>query len=186
MPMMACHFRFADGDILNSAYIKTEFDYRNYRKEFGRNATRVLELTQTPKNENAVDVYIDGIKQINNYTVTGNTITFNVNADPVGFVYVDICTNGPVTTDGDTGFQRIHHSLEYNVDNKSYYNEQIPYSTWYEHFVRIIETTPGLSGEANGENNYRTRGDNTDKIRHNNQGSVLVVNTIDPRDGYSP
>lgn len=178
------YFRFAEGDILNPSYIKTEFDYRNYRKEFGRNATRVLELTQTPKNENAVDVYIDGIKQINNYTVTGSTITFNVNADPVGFVYVDICTNGPVTTDGDTGFQRIHHSLEYNVDNKSYYNEQIPYSTWYEHFVRIIETTPGLSGEANGENNYRTRGDNTDKIRHNNQGSILVVNTIDLRDGY--
>ena len=51
---------------------KTDFDYRNYRKEFGRNATRVLTLSQTQKIQNAVDVYIDGIKQINNYTVTGN------------------------------------------------------------------------------------------------------------------
>ena len=66
-------------------YIKSDFDYRNYRKEFGRNATRVLTLSQTPKNSNAVDVYIDGIKQINNYTVSGNDITFNVNADPVWF-----------------------------------------------------------------------------------------------------
>ena len=112
----------------NDMYIKSDFDYRNYRKEFGRNATRVLTLSQTPKNSNAVDVYIDGIKQINNYTVSGNDITFNVNADPGGFVHVDICTNGPVTTDGDTGFQRLHHSLEYNVDNKTYLNTQIPFN----------------------------------------------------------
>ena len=168
----------------NDMYIKSDFDYRNYRKEFGRNATRVLTLSQTPKNSNAVDVYIDGIKQINNYTVSGNDITFNVNADPVGFVHVDICTNGPVTTDGDTGFQRLHHSLEYNVDNKTYLNTQIPYSTWYEHFLRIIETTPGLSGEPNGVNNYRELGNNTLKTRHNNQGSVMVVNSVDVRDAY--
>ena len=167
-----------------SIYIKTDFDYRNFRQEFGRDATNVLTLSQTPKNENAIDVYIDGIKQINNYSVNGNVITFNVSSNPEGFVYVDYCTNGPVTSDGDDGFQRIHHSLEYNVDNKTYNNTQIPYSTWYEHFVRIIETVPGLSGEPNGVNNYRTRGDNTDKVRHNNQGSVLVTNSIDIRDGY--
>ena len=165
-------------------YIKTEFDYRNFRQEFGRDATNVLTLSQTPKNENAIDVYIDGIKQINNYTVNGNVITFNVSSNPEGFVYVDYCTNGPVTSDGDNGFQRVHHSLEYNVDNTTYNNTQMPYSTWYEHFVRIIETVPGLSGEPNGVNNYRTRGDNTDKIRHNNQGSILVTNSIDVRDGY--
>ena len=168
----------------NDMYIKSNFDYRNYRKEFGRDAKRVLTLSQTPKNAEAVDVYIDGIKQINNYTVTGNDITFNVNADPVGFVHVDVCTNNPVTTDGDTGFQRLHHSLEYNVDNKSYLNSQIPYSTWYEHFVRIIETTPGLSGEPNGVNNYRKLGNNILKTRHNDQGSVMVVNSIDVRDAY--
>jgi hypothetical protein len=179
-------FKFVSGttETFEDVYIKSEFDYRNYRKEFGRDAKRVLTLSQTPKNAEAVDVYIDGIKQINNYTVSGNDITFNVNADPVGFVHVDICTNSPVTTDGDTGFQRLHHSLEYNVDNKSYLNSQIPYSTWYEHFVRIIETTPGLSGEPNGVNNYRKLGDNTLKTRHNNQGSVMVVNSIDVRDAY--
>ena len=128
-------FKLTHNNEYEPTYITTEFDYRNYRKEFGRNATRVLELTQTPKNSNAIDVYIDGIKQINNYSVNGSTITFNVNADPVGFVHVDICTAGPVTTDGDTGFQRIHHSLEYNIDNESYYNQQVPYSTWYEHFL---------------------------------------------------
>jgi hypothetical protein len=165
-------------------YIKTEFDYRNFRQEFGRDATNVLTLTQTPKNDNAIDVYIDGIKQINNYSVNGNVITFNVSSNPEGFVYVDYCTLDPVSTDGDTGFQRIHHSLEYNPDNTTYNNTQMPYSTWYEHFVRIIETVPGLSGEPNGVNNYRTRGDNTDKVRHNNQGSVLVTNSIDIRDGY--
>tara|TARA_B100001057_G_scaffold91069_1_gene87382 strand:+ start:16921 stop:25755 length:8835 start_codon:yes stop_codon:yes gene_type:complete len=165
-------------------YIKTEFDYRNFRQEFGRDATNVLTLSQTPKNENAIDVYIDGIKQINNYSVNGSVITFNVSSNPEGFVYVDYCTNGPVVSDGDKGFQRIHHSLEYNPENKTYNQVQIPYSTWYEHFVRIIETTPGLSGEPNGVNNYRQRGDNTDKFRHNNQGSVLVTNSIDVSDGY--
>ena len=175
----------AGGSIeFQTIYIKTEFDYRNFRQEFGRDATNVLTLSQTPKNENAIDVYIDGIKQINNYSVNSNVITFNVSSNPEGFVYVDYCTNGPVTTDGDDGFQRIHHSLEYNVENKTYNNTQIPYSTWYEHFVRIIETVPGLSGEPNGVNNYRTRGDNTDKVRHNNQGSVLVRNSIDITDAY--
>ena len=177
-------FKLTDNNKFEPTYITTEFDYRNYRKEFGRNATRVLELSQTPKNSNAIDVYIDGIKQINNYSVNGSTITFNVNADPVGFVHVDICTAGPVTTDGDTGFQRIHHSLEYNIDNETYYNRQVPYSTWYEHFLRIVETTPGLSGEANGDNNYRNKGDNHDKLRHNNQGSVLVINSVDVSDAY--
>ena len=40
--------------------------------------------------------------------------------EPEGFVYVDYCTLNAVVNEGDTGFQRLHHSLEFNIDNKSY------------------------------------------------------------------
>ena len=67
-----------------------------------------------------------------------------------------------MVTDGDKGFQRIHHSLEFNPDNESYENTNIEYSVWYEHFLRILETVIS-TGEANGNNNYRTIGNRLER-----------------------
>ena len=174
-------------------YIDTIFPYRNFRQEFGREAGTTLTLSQKPKTENAVDVYVDGIKlqrlnpDVNNPTnyvvdVSNNLVTLN-NA-PEGFVYVDYCTNSPVVNDGDTGFQRLHHSIEFNVDNKSYTNTNLSYSLVYEHFLRIVETAPGLTGDANGFNNFRKLTTPGQKNTLNNRGSVLVTNSVDVKDAF--
>ena len=162
-------------------YISTVFNYRNFRQEFGRDPGTEITLSQAPKTDLTIDVYVEGIRQVEGYTIAGNVITFD--EAPEGFVYVDVCTKSNVVTDGDKGFQRIHHSLEFNPDNESYENTNIEYSVWYEHFLRILETVIS-TGEANGDNNYRNIGDNSLKTRHNNLGSVLVKNSIDIKDGY--
>ena len=169
---------------LESIYIDTIFDYRNFRQEFGREAGKTLTLSQRPKNVNAVDVYVEGIKQIANYTVDAPNNTVTLTDEPEGFVYVDYCTLNAVVNDGDTGFQRLHHSLEFNIDNKSYNNIELSYSLVYEHFLRILETAPGLTGEANGFNNFRKLTSTGTTTTFNNRGSVLVTNSVDVRDAF--
>jgi hypothetical protein len=170
--------------VMTGIYIDTTFDYRNFRQEYGRESGKVLTLSQTPKTTNAVDVYVEGMKQIANYTVdlTNNTVTLD--NEPDGFVYIDYCTKSGVVNDGDNGFQRLHHSIEFNVDNKSYNNINLSYSILYEHFLRILETAPGLTGEANGFNNFR----NLNTVGHlntfHNKGSVLVTNSVDVKDAF--
>ena len=181
-----------DGQV-QPIYIDTVFPYRNFRQEFGREAGTSLTLSQAPQSENAIDVYIDGIKlqRLNpntnnptNYTVDVTTNIITLNNAPEGFVYVDYCTNSPVVNDGDTGFQRLHHSLEFNVDNKTYTNTNLSYSLVYEHFLRIVETTPGLTGDANGFNNFRKLTATGITTTFNNRGSVLVTNSVDVKDAF--
>jgi hypothetical protein len=166
-------------------YITTTFDYRNLRQELGDSlAVTDIELLQAPKNSNTIDLYVDGQKQIANYTFNSADNKITMNEAVSGNIYVDYCTDTPVVYDGNTVFQRIDPSLEYNVDNKSYYDTEMTYSLVYEHLVRIIETVSGLTGESNAVNNYRTSGTNTDKLRFANQGSVLIKNTIDIKEAY--
>ena len=166
-------------------YTKSTFDYRNLRQELGNveNLSQI-ELLQEAKNVNDIDLYVDGIKQIGNYTYNNSTNKINTTSELTGYVYVDYCTKDEVIYDGDEVFQRLQPALEYNVDNLSYVNIEIPYSTIYEHVVRIIETTNSLVGKPNGVSNYRNLGDNTDKLRHSMQGSVLIRNTVDIKEAY--
>ena len=117
--------------VMTGIYIDTTFDYRNFRQEYGRESGKVLTLSQTPKTTNAVDVYVEGMKQIANYTVDLTTNTVTLDNEPDGFVYIDYCTKSGVVNDGDNGFQRLHHSIEFNVDNKSYNNINLSYSILY-------------------------------------------------------
>ena len=86
--------------------------------------------------------------------------------------------------DGDSVWQRINPAIEYNVDNEYYDNKELSYTVVYEHLVRLIETTDTLTGEPNGVNNFREIGDNADKLRFNNLGSVMVRNSIDIKKAY--
>ena len=166
-------------------YIPTTFDYRNLRQELGDSiAVTDIELLQSPKNSNTIDLYVDGQKQIGNYTFSSATNKITMTEAVSGNVYVDYCTNTPVVYDGQTVFQRLNPAVEYNVDNKSYVDTEMTYSLVYEHLVRIIETVSGLTGNANAVNNYRTSGTNTDKLRYANQGSVLIRNTVDVKEAY--
>ena len=166
-------------------YITTTFDYRNLRQELGDSLAVIdIELLQAPKNVNTIDLYLDGQKQIGNYTFSNVTNKITMNDAVTGNMYVDYCTATPVVYDGQTIFQRLDPSIEYNVDNKSYANTEMTYSLVYEHLVRIIETVSGLTGNANAVNNYRTSGTNTDKLRYANQGSVLIRNTVDIKEAY--
>jgi len=166
-------------------YITSTFDYRNLRQELGDSlAVTDIELLQAPKNLNTIDLYVDGQKQIANYTFDSADNKITMNEAVSGNIYVDYCTDTPVVYDGNTVFQRLDPSLEYNVDNKSYYDTEMTYSLVYEHLVRIIETVSGLTGKPNAVNNYRTSGTNTDKLRFANQGSVLIKNTIDIKEAY--
>lgn len=176
--------KFDINGTLESIYIDTIFDYRNFRQEFGRQSGKSLTLSQTPKNAETVDVYVEGIKQIANYTVDVQNNKVTLTDEPDGFVYVDYCTKDAVVNDGDRGFQRLHHSIEFNVDNKSYTNTNLTYSLVYEHFLRILETAPGLTGEANGFNNFRKLTATGTTTTFNNQGSVLVTNSVDVRDAF--
>jgi hypothetical protein len=166
-------------------YTTSTFDYRNLRQELGNveNLSQI-ELLQEAKNVNDIDLYVDGIKQIGNYTYNNVTNKINTTSELTGYIYVDYCTKDEVIYDGDEVFQRLQPALEYNVDNLSYVNIDIPYSTIYEHIVRIIETTNSLVGKPNGVSNYRNLGDNSDKLRHANQGSVLIRNTVDIKEAY--
>jgi hypothetical protein len=173
---------FKSGDAYHKLYIKSEFDYRNLRHEYGTATHLQLELLQEPKSSETIDVYVDGIKQIGNYVYSSNTITFN---EPVtGYVYVDFTTKNNVFVDGDGAWQRIDPSLEYNPDNLFHYNTNFTFSTMYEHMARQLSTTIGLTGNSNGVNNYRNIGDNTDKMRNNKYGSVMVRNSIDIKNAY--
>lgn len=166
-------------------YTTSTFDYRNLRQELGTvTAINQIELLQEAKNVSDIDLYVDGIKQIGNYTYNNTTNYINTTEDLTGYVYVDYCTKDNVIYDGDEVFQRLQPALEFNVDNITFVNVELPYSTVYEHVVRIIETTNSLVGKPNGINNYRTIGDNTDKLRHSNQGSVLIRNTVDIKESY--
>ena len=171
-------------------YIKSTFDYRNLRQEIGDSiALTDIELLQSAKNLNTIDLYVDGQKQINNYVYNSNTNIISMDESVSGNVYVDYCTALPVVYDGATVFQRINPAVEYNVDNKPYYSTEenpvdLPYSLVYEHLVRILETVPALTGSPISNNNYRTSGTNTDKLRHANQGSVLIRNTVDVKEAY--
>lgn len=173
-------------------YILSEFDYRNLRHEYGFGTHEKLELLQEPKNFYTIDVYLEGIKQIGNYTYNDNVITFNKPVE--GYVYVDFTTRENVIVDGDGTWQRIDPSIEFNPDNLDHNNVEMSFSTVYEHLLRIVETTEGIEGNPNASNTYRKIGDNTDKLRFNKFGSVMVKNSIDitkayfsiTRDDYDP
>ena len=172
------------GAIDKSMYTVCNFNYRNLRHEVGAGIFSRIELTQSAIGINDIDVYVDGIKQIGNYTYddTDNVIEFNDIAD--GYVYVDYATTDAVVTDGDYVWQRVNPAIEYNIDNEYHNLKELTYSTIYEHMVRMIETTDGLTGEPNGDNNFRLIGDNTDKTRFNDLGSILVRNSIDIKKAY--
>ena len=163
-------------------YILSEFDYRNLRHEYGFGTHSQLELLQDPKTVYTIDVYVEGMKQIGNYTYSDRVITFDKPVE--GYVYVDFCTRDNVMIDGDGSWQRIDPSLEYNPDNLNHNNVEMTYSTVYEHMLRIVETTIGLDGHPNGVNNYRKIGENADKLRFNKFGSVMVKNSIDIKKAY--
>ena len=163
-------------------YVPSEFDYRNLRHEYGTATHTQLELLQAPKSSETIDVYVDGIKQIGNYTYADQVISFT--APVTGYVYVDFTTLGNVVVDGDGSWQRIDPSLEYNPDNLNHNDREMTFSTVYEHMLRIVETTTGITGSPNAVNNYRNLGDNTDKLRNNKYGSVMVKNSIDIKKAY--
>ena len=166
----------------NYLYVDCEFDYRNLRHEVGTGTFDRVDLTQAAKNQNSIDVYVDGIKQIGNYSYADSVVEFDEAI--TGYVYIDYATEDNVVTDGDNVWQRIDPAIEYNVDNETHSLKEMSYSMVYEHMVRLIETTDGLTGEPNGVNNFRNCGDNTDKTRFNNLGSVLVKNSIDIKKAY--
>ena len=163
-------------------YIDCDFNYRNLRHELGTGEYTSIELEQEALSVNDIDVYVDGMKKIGGYTYTDGVIEFTKPCE--GYVYVDYTTKENVVVDGDNVWQRIDPSLEYNIDNEYHNLKEMTYSTVYEHMIRLIETTQGLTGEANGVNNFRQVGDNTDKLRFNNLGSVLVRYDIDIKKAY--
>ena len=166
-------------------YTTTIFDYRNLRQEIGDKLTlSEIELLQSPKNSNTIDLYVDGQKQIGNYTFDSVDNKITMNEAVSGNIYVDYCTDTSVIFDGQEVYQRINPSVEYNVDNKSYYDTEMTYSLVFEHLVRIIETVENLTGSPFANNNYRNIGTNTDKLRYANQGSVLIKNTVDIKEAY--
>jgi len=171
-------------DIYNELYTKSEFNYRNLRQELGNTTVETISLPQRAKSNNDIDVYVDGLKLNENYSVVDkNTVVFD---KPVtGDVYVDYCTKDPVDIDGDRIWQRIDPIVEYNVDNETHHLVEMTYSVFYEHFLRQIETTDGLVGAANSHNNYRNLGTDTkDKTRFNQFGSVIITHDTDVRKGY--
>ena len=168
-----------------SLTMPTTFDYRNLRQEVGDHLTiSEIELLQSPKDYDSIDLYVNGQKQLGNYTYSEATKKITIETAVSGNIYVDYCTSTPVIYEGKTVFQRINPALEYNVDNKSYVNSDMTFSLVYEHFVRIIESTPTLTGDADAINNYRNIGDDTDKLRHADKGSILVTNLIDIKEAY--
>lgn len=180
---LADNVTYKINDTHHNLYIITEFDYRNLRHEYGKAEHSILQLLQEAKTDETIDVYVEGIKQIDNYTVfDGKFIIFN---SPVtGYVYVDFTTKDNVVIDGDTAWQRIDPALEYNPDNETHNDRNFTYSTVFEHFKRQIETSIGLTGNQIAVNNYRNIGDNTDKLRHNKFGSIMVRNSIDIKKAY--
>lgn len=170
-----------DGE-LTPIYIESEFKFRNFREEFNNFNSNSIELLHAADSSN-IDIYVNGIKMIGGYNASENQITFDetVTSD---YVYVDYSTLDPVEFEGDGAYQRLVPNLEYNIDNESQLGVELSYSTFYEHFVRIIETLPGIEGSPIGVNNYRLIGDNTDKIRNNAQGSVLITSNVDIDDVY--
>lgn len=175
------YVNLSDGGTL-TPYIDSTFDYRNFREEFTTDEVKsVFELKETPKS-GAIDVYVDGIKQLNNYTVSGNTVTLG--SETTDFVYIDYCVDGNVTTNAKGAFQRVNPTVEYNPDGLSYISVELTFSNVFEHFVRIIETTDGITGEAISNNNYRDLKPYADNIIHNDKGSVLIRSKKDIADGY--
>ena len=146
--------------------VPSTFEYRNLRQEIGdKISVSEIELLQSPKNTNGqiqIDLYVNGDKQIGNHVYNSTTKKITLTEAVSGNIYVDYCTDTPVVFDGQTVFQRLNPALEYNIDNTTYYNTEMSYSLVYEHCVRIIETTFGLTGSANAANNYRALGNNSD------------------------
>ena len=169
-------------DTFETLYIPTEFNYRNLRNEYGRGTFSTLDLPMTPKTNNDVDVYINGVKQIGNYSIANDTVTFTNEIE--GDVYVDLCTRDVVDLDGDVVWQRLNPNLEFNIDNEIHNLVEFTYSVFYEHFLRQIETANGLTGEANASNNYRTLGEMHNKTQFNKYGSVIVRHDTDIKKGY--
>lgn len=175
------YVNLSDGGTL-TAYVGSQFDFRNYRQSFDNDNTKQrLVLNETPKT-GTVEVYVDGIKQFNNFTVTDNVVTLNNATNE--YVYVDFCVDGNVTTDAKSSFQRINPAVEYNPDRLSYVNVELTYSNVFEHFVRIIETADGLIGEPISRNNYRDLKPYADNITDNTQGSILIRAKKDLGLGY--
>ena len=175
------------------SYISTNFDYRNIRQEFAEGKIKTaFELTMLPTT-NAIDVFVNGRRLLDEeYTISGSTITL---VEPTEkYSYVDFHSSELVLSMSENAFQKIHPSIEYNPDNDDYMNKEFKYSIFYEHMHRLIETTPGLSGDTISFNTFRLIGDNTNKTRFNDRGSVMIRSQADiefayfasTRDDYNP
>ena len=159
-----------------SIYIPSNFKYRNVRQEKPDGLVAFINLEYEPSSENDIDVYINGVRQIGNYTYSDRTITLgNATSE---YVYVDYSTALPVDEKKPYTFQRVNPSVEYNADSLSHVDVEFPYSTIFEHLIRIIETTVGLEGEPISNNNFRTL-TGAEKTKFNDQGSIMIKSGVD-------
>lgn len=174
-----------------SIYILNKFKYRNVRQEQPEGLVSSISLEYQPYSQNDIDLYINGVRQIGNYSYDDGVISLNT--PTTEYVYVDYATALPVSEKKPNTFQRLNPSVEYNPDGLSHVNVEFSYSTIFEHLIRIIETTVGLQGEPISSNNFRTL-IGSDKTKYNDQGSVMVKSSVDlglayfsiNRDDYNP
>lgn len=164
-----------NGDDL-SIYIPSNFKYRNVRQEKPEGLVSFVNLEYEPSSENDIDVYVNGVRQIGNYSYDNRTITLDTPTSE--YVYVDYSTASPIDEKKPYTFQRVNPSVEYNPDGVSHVNVEFSYSTIFEHLIRIIETAVGLEGEPISSSNFRTL-IGTDKTKLNDQGSVMIKSGVD-------
>ena len=172
-------------------YIPSNFNYRNVRQEKPDGIVSNIVLEYEVSSENDIDVYVNGIKQIGNYSLIDGIIILD---EPTyEYVYVDYKTLNPILDKKPNTIQLINPSVEYNPDNISHINKEFSYSTIFDHLIRIIETTTGLIGQPISNNNFRTL-TGSDKTKYNDQGSIMIKSSADislsyfaiNRDDYNP
>lgn len=172
-------------------YIPSKFKYRNVRQEKPEGIVSNIMLEYEPSSENDIDVYVNGIRQIANYSYADGVITLDTPTSE--YVYVDYTTLNPVFDKKPNTLQRVSPSIEYNPENLSHYNVEFSYSSIFEHLIRIIETTPDLEGQPISNNNFRIL-TASDKLKYNDQGSIMIKSGVDVslayfslvRDDYDP
>jgi len=182
IPLTPNNFIRVDG-VNYKITIPCEFKFRKIREQFDNAEEKTeLPLHFTPNSINDIDVYINGVKQFGNYSLNGDTVVLDFPTRE--YVYVDLYTEDTITNINEDHYQLLPPSIEFNIDNQTYVGVDLPYSIVFDHFVNIIDVIPGLTGEPNGNNNYRTLGDPANKIRYNNQGNVMITHEVDIRQGY--
>jgi len=172
-------------------YTQSNFPYRNVRQEKPEGLVTHIKLDYEPSSINDIDVYVNGIRQNQNYSYDDGVITLDDSTTE--YVYVDYSTLYPVTEKTQYSYQLVNPSVEYNPDNLSHVNVEFAYSTIFDHLIRIIETTAGLEGQAISNNNFRDLV-GSDKVKYNDQGSIMIKSDVDvslayfsiTRDDYNP